>query len=73
MTSFFPALMFFRGTCSYLRLAIGLSAVVKHEMLPTLELFFKYYFKLWSFFWNLQVEQFILIHQQKYWDVSEIF
>ena len=72
MKSFFPAWTFFRGTCSYLHVVIGLGTVVKLEMLPTLELSFKYYFKLWSVFWNLQVEQFILIHQQKPWDVSEM-
>ena len=71
MTS--PAWTFFRGTFSYLRQAIGPGTVVKIEMFPTLELLFKYYFKLWSALWNLQVEQFILVHQQKHWDVSEMF
>ena len=50
--------------CSYLRLAIGLDAAVKLEMLPTLELLFKYCIKLCSVFWNSQVKQFVLIHQQ---------
>ena len=45
--------------CSYLRLAIGLGTAVILEMYPTLELLFKYYFKLWSAFWNLQVKQFV--------------
>ena len=41
-------------------------------MFPTLELLFKYYLKLWSVFCNLQVEQFILIHQQKHWNLYEV-
>ena len=66
MTSFFPAWTFFRGSCSYLRLAVDLGTVAKLEMFPTIELLFKYYFKLWSVFWKLQVEQTILTHQQKH-------
>ena len=49
---------------SYLRVAKGLGTAVKIEMFPTLELLIKCYFKLWSVFWNLQMEQFVLIHQQ---------
>ena len=66
MTSFFPAWTFFRGSCSYIRLAIGLVTVAKLEKFPTVELLFKYYFKLWSVFWKLQVEQIILTHQEKH-------
>ena len=69
MPFFFPCMGVFLevlSQCSYLRLAVGLGTVVKLEMLPTLELLFKYYFKLWGVFWNLQLEQFVLIHQQKH-------
>ena len=51
--------------CSYFHLAIGLGTVGKLEMFPTLELLFKYYFKLWSVFWNLQVKLFVLISTNK--------
>ena len=59
--------------CNYLHLKIGLGPVVKFEMFPTLELLLEYYFKLYSVFPNLQVELFVLIHQQKHWGESEIF
>ena len=69
MTSFFSWMGVFLETlsqCSYPRLTIDLGTAVKIEMSSTLELLFKCYFKLWSVFWNLQLEQSVLIHQQKH-------